>query len=125
MSVGAVVDTNSVASAMPYDGLIAVGGSPYGANAALNVSMALMLTGSEPRMTTTLLRSMSSSGAGTPRCAAYSHAKLGAAVTTRPTRDPADNARIQRSGRLMKAVGDISVEWPPYTVGKPIIERPI
>src|SRR5690242_15876573 len=53
MSAGAVVETNRVASAMPYDGLIAVGGSPYGANAALNVSMARMLTGSEPRMTTT------------------------------------------------------------------------
>ena len=31
-----MVDTNKVASAIPYDGLIAVGDNPYGANAELN-----------------------------------------------------------------------------------------
>ena len=67
-----MVDTNRVASAIPYDGLIEVGGSPYGANAALNVVMASMLTGSEPMIITTLLRSTSSPGAGRPRCAVYS-----------------------------------------------------
>ena len=71
-AVGAMVDTNKVASAMPYEGLIAVGGNPYGANAALNVVIASMLTGSEPMIITTLLRSKSSPGAGRPRCAVYS-----------------------------------------------------
>ena len=108
-----MVETNRVASAMPYDGLIAVGGNPYGANALLNASMALGLTGSEPRISTTLLRSTSSPPAGNPRCAAYSQAKFGAAVTTRPVRDAADSAWIQRSGRRMNAEGDIRVEWPP------------
>src|SRR4051794_41835296 len=87
--------------------------------------MALVLTGSEPRISTTLLRSTSRSVAGSPRCAAYSHAKLGAAVTTRPSRDPAESACIQRSGRLMNAAGGISVEGPPDTGGKPIHDRPM
>ena len=120
-----MVDTNRVASAIPYDGLNAVGGSPYGVNAALKVSMALMLTGSEPTISTTLLRSTSSPGDGRPRSAVYSYAKLGPAVTTRPRREPSDNAWIHRWGRLMKAVGDISVEWPPYTAGNPIIDSPM
>ena len=67
-----MVDTNKVASAMPYEGLIAVGGNPYGANAAVNVSIASMLTGSDPMIITTLPRSGSSPGAGRPRCAVYS-----------------------------------------------------
>ena len=47
-----MVATNSVASAMPYDGLNAVRGNPYGANALLNVVIASMLTGSEPMIIT-------------------------------------------------------------------------
>ena len=35
------------------------------------------------------------------------------------------NAVIQRCGLRMNAVGDIKVEWPPYTAGKPIIDRPM
>ena len=98
---------------MPYEGLIAVAGNPYGSNAALNALIASMLTGSEPMMSTTLPRSTSSPGAGSPRWAVHSYAKLGAAVTTRPWLEPSDKARIQRWGRRMNAVGDIRVEWPP------------
>jgi hypothetical protein len=50
---------------------------------------------------------------------------LWAAVTTRPRREPSESARIHRCGLRMKAVGDSSVEWPPYTAGKPIIDRPM
>ncbi|COX22390.1 Uncharacterised protein [Mycobacterium tuberculosis] len=34
-------------------------------------------------------------------------------MTTRPVRDPSDNAWIHRSGLRTNAVGDIRVECPP------------
>ncbi len=107
---GAMVATKSVASAIPYEGLKAVDGKPKGANTLLKVLIASMLTGSDPMIITTLLRSMPESAAGTPRWAAHSYAKFGAAVTTRPSREPADRAWIQRCGLRMNAVGDSSVE---------------
>src|ERR1700731_5029456 len=120
-----MVAISRVASAMPYEGLKAVRGNPYGAKALLKVRIASILTGSEPMIITTLLRSTSSPGGGRPRCAVHSYAKFGAAVTTRPCLDSADRAGIQRSGLRSKAVGDIRVECPPYTAGKPIIDRPM
>ncbi len=105
-----MVDTNSVASAIPYDGLIVVGGRPYGANAWLNVSIDLMLTGSEPLMSpATLLRSRSSPLGGRPRAAASSKAKLGAAAKVRPRLASAASSLIHRCGRRTNAVGDIRV----------------
>lgn len=68
-----MVETNRVASAIPYDGLKAVLGNPNGAKAVSNAVMAAMLTGSEPMISTTLPRSMSPAPTvGTPRCAVHS-----------------------------------------------------
>ncbi len=51
---------------------MAVGGRPNGPKAVLNAVMAPTLTGSEPMIMTTLPRSISLPGAGTPRCAVHS-----------------------------------------------------
>ena len=77
--------TDNVASAIPYDGLIALAGRPYGAKALLNFLMADIVTGSDPFSTqTTLRRSRSSPAGGKPRSAVNSKAKFGAAAKVRP-----------------------------------------
>ena len=113
LAVGAMVETNRVASAMPYEGLIAVGGNPYGAKAVLKVSMALdahrLRTEDQhdiaqvdvvPRRRQATLRGVL---AGEVGCGGDD------AAVPRPGRQRVDPAL----GRRMNAVGDISVEWPP------------
>ena len=77
--------------------MIAVTGRPYGAKAAVNFSIEDMVTGSEPLSSvTTLERSRSSPCGGSPRSAASSNAKLGAAAKVRPWADSVPKALIQR-----------------------------
>src|SRR5206468_6734481 len=81
-----VADTNSVASARPYDGLIASGLNPYSANASLNLRTVAAEIGSLPLSTAfTLDRSSGGSPSlGRPRAAAWSKAKFGATEMTPP-----------------------------------------
>ena len=62
---------------------------------------------------------------GKPRCATNSNAKLGAGETTWPCRDSVGQNFHPALRPRMNAIGDISVRWPPYSTGKPIIIRPM
>src|SRR6202042_2678092 len=110
-SIG-VVETNRVASASPYDGLIALSWKPYGPNASLNLRIEAADTGSLPlRIALTLLRSSGGSPSlGRPRSAACSKAKFGAAEKTPPV-SPSLRAssRIHLLGRRTKAAGVMKV----------------
>src|SRR6478672_7503181 len=109
-----VEDTNSVASAMPYEGLIAVFGRPYGANASLNLRIDDVVTGSLPLMRPiTLLRSRLSPFFGRPRAAACSNAKLGAAANVPAPSDTAASSLIHRYGRCTNARGLMMVMYLP------------
>src|SRR5438309_12108725 len=102
--------TDSVASAIPYDGFIAFAGSPYGEKALVNFSIADIVTGSEPlSRQTTLLRSSASPCGGRPRSAVNSKAKLGAAANVRPFLASMPSRLIHRYGRRRNAIGSISV----------------
>src|SRR5574340_1133703 len=109
-SVCLVDATNRVASAIPYEGLIAVFGRPYGAKASLNLRIEDVVTGSLPLIRPmTLLRSRVSPSLGRPRAAACSKAKFGAAAKVPAPSETAASSLIQRYGRCTKARGLMTV----------------
>ncbi|NCL75054.1 hypothetical protein AIIKEEIJ_02504 [Rhodococcus sp. YH1] len=125
-SVCRVDETNSVASAMPYDGLIAVFGRPYGANASLNLRIEDVVTGSLPLIRPiTLLRSRVSPGLGRPRAAACSNAKFGAAANVPAPSETAASSLIHRPGRCTKARGLMMVMYLPPIAGRMTVSRPM
>ncbi|SKK74628.1 Uncharacterised protein [Mycobacteroides abscessus subsp. massiliense] len=88
--------------------------------------MAAMVTGSDPlSRPATLDRSQASPAGGSPRWAASSNAKLGAAANTRPYADSVASCLIQRRGRRTNASGDIKVMCPPHSGGNRIMIRPM
>lgn len=118
--------TDSVASAIPYDGFTVVAGRPYGANAVVNSSIEDMVTGSDPLSSvTTLLRSIDSPLGGRPRCAHSSNAKFGAAARVGPVADSSARRLIQRYGLRTNAIGSMSVMWLPHNAGNMIMMRPM
>ncbi len=121
-----VEDTNRVASAMPYDGLMAVFGSPYGAKASLNFFIDVVVTGSLPLMRPmTLDRSSVLPFLGSPRCAACSKAKFGAAAKVPAPSDTAASSLIQRHGRCTNARGLMMVMYLPPSAGRITVSRPM